>query len=92
MALNQSAFCSTSIGQVINMITNDVQQLESHVPDSIAFPLAGIFQMMVSVTILVYMVGPTCFVGISTMIFVLVFHGEHKKIAFYMFNAAIMRY
>ena len=77
MMLNQRTFCSTSIGQVINMITNDVQQIESHVPNTIGFPLAGIFQMTVSVTILIYMVGPSCCVGISTMVFFLVFNGDH---------------
>lgn len=73
--LNQKALCNTSIGQIINLVTNDVRLLESHIPDSIGFPLAGIFQAAVSFAILLYMVGSSCLVGLFTMIFFMLLDG-----------------
>ncbi len=76
MSLNQKAFCTTSIGQVINLITNDVHQLESHLSTAVAFPLAGIFQMIFSVTILLHVVGMSCLVGIFAMLLFLAIQGK----------------
>ena len=69
MQLNQTALQQTDVGQLVNLMTNDVSRFED-CARFLAYLLACPIQVLVSFIILYFTLGPSGFIGIVVMILV----------------------
>lgn len=67
LKLSQKALGQTSIGQMVNLMSNDVNRFDLSVGFAHYFWI-GPLQAAITTVILMYVIGPSCLVGLAVFI------------------------
>lgn len=67
MVLSQKSLGQTTIGQMVNIMTNDVNRFDGTLVFLHYLWIAPI-QALVATTILLFVIGPSCLVGLGVLI------------------------
>lgn len=67
MLLSQKALGQSSIGQMVNIMSNDVNRYDLSV-NFLPYILVGPIQAVISTIVLYFTIGPSCFVGLGVLV------------------------
>ena len=65
--VSQKALGKTSIGQMVNVMSNDVSRFDSSVP-FLHYLLVGPVQVILVTIVLLFYIGPSCLVGLVVIV------------------------
>lgn len=67
LRLSQKALGQTSVGQMVNIMSNDVNRFDLSTMN-LHFVWVGPIQTLITAVILCYIIGPSCLVGLAVLI------------------------
>lgn len=68
MNLSQKALSQTSVGHVVNLMSNDVRRFDTFAWGPAHFFLIGPLQALITTAILFSVIGPSCLTGLALLI------------------------
>lgn len=88
LLLSQKALGQTTIGQMVNLMSNDVNRFDYSVI-FLHYLWVGPVQTLISMIILLYVIGPSCLVGLAFLILFVPLQSKHMKSIHYRIYGAL---